>query len=163
MTVDQGPKAIQQPADSKQARRPQQDPTLFDASILRGIEDGPRWTVGRGILDSGCAENWITIDIIKRAHLEPRIIRVTQSDLYTGFGNQNIESRGKIRITWFANDGFKTRENEFLVAEQGPFDLLLGRQFIFSENIFIFNQAALVLRAAPISDGKRPTRQRIRI
>lgn len=78
-------------------------------------------------------------------------IRDTQSNLYTGFGNQNVESRGKIEITWYANDRSKTHENKFLVAEQGPFDLLLGRQFMFSEKIFIFNQAALVLRAAPSS------------
>lgn len=40
------------------------------------------------------------------------------------------------------------------MVENGPFDLLLGKNFIFSENIFMFNQAALVLRAAPISDGR---------
>ena len=154
MGVVQGPEATIHPGAGKQNRLPQQDPTLFSASILRRIEGGPRWTVGRGILDSGCGENWITWDLIRRAHLEPTVIPNTQSSLYIGFGNQNIEPRGKTRITWFANEGSKTRETEFLVADQGPFDLLLGREFIFSENIFIFNQAALVLRAAPISDGK---------
>ena len=142
------------PVTDKQNRLPQQDPTIFNASILRSIEDGPEWTVGRGILDSGCGENWVALDFIRRAYLERKITQVPHSSLYTGFGNQNIEPKGKIKITWYANNGSKTRETEFLVADQGPFDLLLGRQFIFSENIFIFNQAALVLRAAPITDGK---------
>ena len=87
--------------------------------------------------------------------MERRILRNAHNNLYTGFGGQNIEPKGTIKITWYANNGTKTRETDFLVVEHSPFDLLLGRQFIFSENIFIFNQAALVLRAAPISDGKR--------
>ena len=98
----------------------------------------------------------MSLDIVKRAHLESRVIRSTSSHIYTGFGGQNLEPKGAIKITWYANNAAKTRETDFLVAEQGPFDLLLGRQFIFTENIFIFNQAALVLRAAPISDGKSP-------
>lgn len=148
--VNRDPEAVAGPTAGKQHRVRQQDPTLFDASILRGIEGGAKWIVGRGILDSGCGENWVTADIIKRAHLERKVIRSKQGGLYTGFGNQNIEPRGKIKITWYANDGSKTRENEFLVAEQGPFDILLGRQFIFSENVFIFNQAALVLTGADL-------------
>ena len=157
MGVVQGPKAKTHPGTDDQNGLPQQDPTLFNASILRSIEDGPKWTVGRGILDSGCEQNWVTLDLIRRAHLEGKIIRNRHSSLYTGFGNQNIEPKGKISLTWYANEGSKSRETEFLVSDQGPFDLLLGRQFIFSENIFIFNQAALVLRAAPISDGKYTT------
>ena len=94
------------------------------------------------------------MDIIKRAHLDRRVVRSKSSQIYTGFGGQNIEPKGAIKITWYANNASKTRETDFFVVEQGPFDLLLGRQFIFTENIFIFNQAALVLRAAPISDGK---------
>ena len=154
MGVAQGPKATMHAGTDKQNGLPQQDPTHFSASILRSIEDGPRWTVARGMLDSGCVENWVTLDLITRANLERTVIPSTHSSLYTGFGNQNIEPKGKIKITWYANDGSKTRETEFLMADQGPFDLLLGKKFIFSENIFMFNQAALVLRAAPISDGK---------
>ena len=154
----QDPKAIIGPGTDQQTQLPQQDPTLFRASILRRIEDGPQWTVGRGILDSGCGENWVTLDLIRRAYLETKILPITHSSPYTEFGNQNFEPKGKIKLTWYANDGSKTRETEFLVADQGPFDLLLGRQFIFSENVFRFNQAALVLRAAPITDGKKTTR-----
>lgn len=80
-------------------------------------------------------------------------VQNTHQNILTGFGGEIIESKGTITITWYANNASKTRQTTFLVAEHGPFDLLLGKEFIFSENIFMFNQAALVLRAAPISKG----------
>ena len=105
-------------------------------------------------MDTGCDEDWVSMEIIKRAHLENQVARNPDSRIYVGFGGKHIESKHKVKITWYANNSTKTRQTEFLIAEQGPFDLLIGKKFIFSENIFIFNQAALVLRAAPISDRK---------
>jgi len=132
---------------------PTKDPTGFDATIFHGITDGPQWMACRGILDTGCEDNWISLEIIKRAGMVSSTVQNTHEDVLTGFGGEIVESKGTITITWYANNASKTRETTFLVAEHGPFDLLLGKAFIFSENIFMFNQAALVLRAAPISDG----------
>ena len=159
-----------------QGRKPTSDPTAFDATIFCGISDGPQWIAGRGILDSGCDDNWISLDIVNRAEMTNKIVQSTQKKIYTGFGGQNMEARGSIIITWYlkhpknvskskrrknklmenryANNASKTRQTTFLVAEHGPFDLLLGKNFIFSENIFMFNQAALVLKAAPITEGE---------
>ena len=140
---------------SGQVRREQpDDPTGFDATIFCGIKDGPQWIAGRGILDTGCEDNWISLDIIKRGGMVSSMVRGKNENIYTGFGGKNIEPMGTITITWYANKASKTRQTIFLVEEKGPFDILLGRKFIFSENIFMFNQAALVLRAAPITDGK---------
>lgn len=36
---------------------PIEDPTGFDATIFRGITDGPQWMACRGILDTGCEDN----------------------------------------------------------------------------------------------------------
>ncbi len=93
------------------------------------------------------------LEIIKRAGMVSSTMQNTHEDVLTGFGGEIVESKGPITIIWYANNASKTRETTFLVAEHGPFDLLLGKAFIFSENIFMFNQAALVLRAAPISHG----------
>lgn len=139
---------------SSQDPRSASDPTAFDATIFCGISDGPQWIAGRGILDSGCEDNWISLDIINRADMVSKMVRIPQSNIYTGFGGQNLEAKGSVLITWYANNASKTRQTTFLVAEHGPFDLLLGKRFIFSENIFMFNQAALVLKAAPITEGR---------
>ncbi|KAL8827984.1 MAG: hypothetical protein Q9191_002853 [Dirinaria sp. TL-2023a] len=138
-----------------QGRKSPLDPTAFDATIFCGIGDGPQWIAGRGILDSGCDDNWISLDIVNRANITNGIVQATQKKRYTGFGGQTIEAKGSIDITWYANNASKTRQTGFLVAEHGPFDLLLGKHFIFSENIFMFNQAALVLKAAPITEAER--------
>lgn len=107
----------------------------------------------RGILDTGCEDNWISLEIIERAGMVPSVVQNTFGNILTGFGGGLVESKGSITITWYVNNASKTRQTTFLVAKHGPFDLLLGNKSIFSENIFIFNEAALVLRAAPISDG----------
>lgn len=138
-----------------QGRKPASDPTAFDATIFCGISDGPQWIAGRGILDSGCDDNWISLDIVNRAEMNSNIVQTPDQKIYIGFGGQNMEARGSIIITWYANNASKTRQTTFLVAEHGPFDLLLGKNFIFSENIFMFNQAALVLKAAPITEAER--------
>lgn len=79
---------------------PPKDPTAFDAMIFRGMKDGPQWFAGRGTLDSGCEDNWISLDILKRAGMASLVARATQDKIYTGFGGQNIEPQGTISITW---------------------------------------------------------------
>lgn len=144
-----------EPKGSRQqvGQGPTKDPTGFDATISRGITDGPQWMACRGILDTGCEDNWISLEIIKRAGMVSSTVQNTHENILTGFGGEIVESKGTITITWYANNASKTRQTTFLVAEHGPFDLLLGKTFIFSENVFMFSQAALVLRAAPISKG----------
>ena len=136
---------------AKQRTQSGEDPTTFDAYIMGANGH----VVGRGLLDSGCDDNWITLDVVKRAGLESTVTKEAYSRTFVGFGGHGVRPIGKIKITWFANNAPKTRETVYYVAEDGPFDVLLGSRFIFRESIFTYDAEALVLKLPKLTDGKR--------
>ena len=135
---------------AKQITQTGEDPTTFDASIM-GVKGH---IVGRGLLDSGCDDNWITLDVVKRAGLESLMQKEAYNRTFVGFGGHGVKPIGKIDITWFANNSPKTRRTACYVAKDGPFDVLLGKHFIFGESIFRFDSEALVLKFPKLTEGK---------
>ena len=106
------------------------------------------------MLDSGCDDNWVALEFVQRAALESQIRRDIQIRNYAGFGGHHVRPVGEISLTWFANNARKTRYTKFLVVKDGPFDLLLGKHFLFKESIFKFDASALVLHWPKMSKGR---------
>jgi hypothetical protein len=130
------------------------DPFTFSATIIRPHEDESEHVTVRGRLDSGCDDNWVSLHIIKRAGLEGDIDLVEDGMKYAGFGGQHFTAKGRVEITWFASNGGISRKTTFLVHDDPPFDLVLGRVFIAEQSVFVFDRAALALRHGNFTQGK---------
>jgi hypothetical protein len=130
------------------------DPFCFSATIILPGETESKHTVIRGKLDSGCDEDWISSEIIRRAALEAYVLPLEYPETYIGFGGQPFQPSGTIKITWYASNAGMTRETTFLVHSDVPFDMVLGKIFIKEQSVFVFDKAALALRQGRFTRGK---------
>ncbi|KAH4014498.1 hypothetical protein HBI70_177610 [Parastagonospora nodorum] len=131
------------------------NPFQFFATII-GIqassEEGSKVCAS---LDTGSADNWIAASIVERFGLQS-LVQPTVEVPCTGAGGHLFYSKGIVSVQW-TRDSAKSWETEFLVQDNAPFDLLLGRRFIIEEGMFILADPVLihdnVSRLAPLSKG----------
>jgi len=106
------------------------------------------WRPLEATFDTGTPENWISQDTV--AQLNYPVETVPTSSYYT-FTGQILESSKVInQVRWRIDNGSgpstRSRYTNFRIAPEGaPFLVLFGRDLIFSEDIFSFNEAALIL------------------
>lgn len=131
------------------------DPFSFTATIMRPYQDNSNHTLARGKLDSGCDDNWISTAIIERAGLSNEVILQPTDDptTYTAFGGQKFKPLGSIVVSWFAVNLSVSKETNFLVLDDIPSDIVLGKTFILEEGVFMFSKPALALRQSKLSTG----------
>ena len=129
------------------------DPFSFRATIIYPHTDESEHTVACGKLDSGCDENWISSELLTRARLENQVEPTEDQRIYVAFGGAEIEPMGTVAVTWYAVNASKSRKTTFLVHDNVPFDMVLGRIFIKEESIFLFNKPALALRQGKFTKG----------
>ncbi|MCJ1379121.1 hypothetical protein MMC17_002221 [Xylographa soralifera] len=113
---------------------------------MRAHEDDSEPVVARGKLDSGCDENWASIEVPERARIGDHLETIEDKNSYAAFNDEEFEPLGTIDITWYAANAGKSRKTNFFVHHAVPFDMALGRIFIAEESIFVFNKPALALR-----------------
>lgn len=106
-----------------------------------------------GQLDTGSGRNWISSQVIERANIQTRIQEYTAGQSFSGFGQAAIEPLGIITVEWFKSDVPRHRETTFLVHNDTPYDMVLGREFIKKEDILQFDEAVLALRTMPLKQG----------
>ncbi|KAF1922502.1 uncharacterized protein M421DRAFT_426844 [Didymella exigua CBS 183.55] len=129
------------------------NPFQFFATII-GIqgssEEGPKVCAS---LDTASADNWIAASIVERFGLQS-LVQPAVEVPYTGAGGHLFYSKGMISVLW-TRDSARSWETEFLVQEDAPFDLLLGRRFIIEEGMLVLADPVLVhdnvSRLAPLS------------
>lgn len=129
------------------------DPFSFTATILHPNGGGSDHTIARGKLDSGCDENWISTEVLARGGFEEQVRAIEIPPTYIAFGGQAFEPKGEIDITWYAVNAGMSKKTTFLVHDQVPFDMVLGRVFIKNESVFVFKKPALALRHGRFSKG----------
>ena len=56
-----------------------------------------------------------------------------------GFGGDSFSPIGQVKLTWYAENAGRSRETVFFVCQDGPFDLILGFDFIIKEGVFVFD------------------------
>ena len=129
------------------------DPFTFSATIMQTDTDSVGYTVIRGRLDSGCEDDWISSDALKRANLEGKVKPLQNSRTYMGFGDE-VKPTGEVDIIWFATNAGKSHLTTFLVYKgEALFDMVLGRVFIAKEAMFVFNRPAIALRQGKFTRG----------
>ena len=116
------------------------DPFQGIALHVWSIKDA-EFKVPLGILDSGIRHKWVCLDLVTR--LGARAVNLAQAASFKDFQGVKDSSR-PTHATMALQQAFHTREGRFLAAETAPFDILLGSDFLFSERVFTFNEAALV-------------------
>ena len=114
------------------------------------------WHRVEATFDTGTPENWISMDTVAR--LNYSIQKVENSTYYT-FTGETLHSSEVIRqVRWCIDTGIgpdtRSRYTSFRIAPHGaPFMVLFGRDLIFSEDIFSFNEANLILTKADETAG----------
>jgi hypothetical protein len=100
------------------------DNTQISVTIWSGDAE---WVGARGVLDTGCKENWVTWDIVKRIGIQEQIEKFPRESEHISFDNHPVVPMGRCTITWYANKAAKTRVTDFLIAERDPYDCFLGK------------------------------------
>lgn len=129
------------------------DPFSFSATILQAYKHDSEHTVARGKLDTGCDQNWISMEVLERAGLRKSIDPIESTQSYIAFGGGEFEPIGKVDIDWYATNASKSNRTSFLVHHDVPFDMVLGRIWIAEESIFVFNKPVLALRMGNFTRG----------
>ena len=129
------------------------DPFSFTATLIGTRVENIEHVLARAKLDTGCDENWICTELLHRAGIGEHVAPVDVKSQYTAFGGAEIEPVGTIDVSWHAQNAAKSRTTNFLVLTEVPFDMILGREFIAEESIFMFEKPTLALRMGKFSKG----------
>lgn len=105
-----------------------------------------------GVLDSGVRQDWISRDLV--ASLGLTSVSLAEPAIFEDFQGATFAAHNRVKLRWHGNKSYRTREGYFFVAESGPFDILIGSDFLFSRGVFTFHEAALLLMENPKSEGK---------
>lgn len=100
----------------------------------RGIS-GCKEQVVKAKLDTGCEDNWISLELLGRARMTDYIEHFHPPKSFTGFGGP-LEVSHKIEIDWYVPSQQK-RHAEFYVAEQLPFDMIIGSKYIKTYQLLV--------------------------
>ncbi|KAK5442568.1 hypothetical protein LTS15_010992 [Exophiala xenobiotica] len=104
----------------------------------------------RAVLDSGSDGDFVSVEKVTSMGLADQLQSIPEqrsAQGYAGFHGQLVYPEGLIELTWFASNEGASRTTKFLVfPESCPYDMILGRDFIADEGIFLFDRAALVLK-----------------
>jgi hypothetical protein len=107
-----------------------------------------QWHQVEALFDTGSPDSWVSQDTA--AKLKYPIETVETSTYYT-FTGDTIDSCQLVRqVRWCIDTGSgpdtRSRYADFRIAPRGaPFAVLFGRDRIFSEDIFRFKEANLIL------------------
>lgn len=137
----------------QQAWRPDPlEPFAFAATILLPFEHLSKIVLKRE-LDTGCRDNWISMESVKRAGLEGKMVLYNGEETFKPFG-EAFAPDGTIDITWYATNTGKSRQNTFFVSDRVPCDLILGKTFILTESVFTFDNPTMMLRSTRLAECK---------
>ena len=104
-------------------------------------------------IDIQSTDNWVSLDLAKRLNLAEHIVE-SEPNWYQGFGGRTFQASGSLKLTWYATNTSKTRENAFLINSQPvQFDLVLGKKWIFEEGMSAFEDPVLALADLKFTDG----------
>lgn len=122
-------------------------------------EKNHKWMSLLATLDTGANGNWITESSLKLLNLEAPPNSATPWEM-DSFSGKTIRSRRQVKIQWMGPEGRRAYRTIFRVAEDGaPFDVILGKEFLFGKDILTFNKSVLLFVRNAKTEGK-PIRQR---
>ncbi|KAF3004795.1 hypothetical protein E8E13_002947 [Curvularia kusanoi] len=89
--------------------------------------------------DTGADGNFISIDFLRQHHLEDRLVEIQEDGsvetIFVGLDGHEYHITHTITLHWCSATMNKIRHTLFHVAEEVPYDLLLGNGFIMENRI----------------------------
>ena len=128
-------------------------PFSFEVAVTHPHSQDSGKSFVQAKLDTGCEDNWIALEILERASMKKQMNELDVRVSYIAFGGQIFEPLGMVDVTWYPTNSGRSRQTRFLVHREGPFDMVLGRQWYLEEGWSISGQPAMGLRMGRFSKG----------
>ncbi|KAF2725247.1 hypothetical protein K431DRAFT_290929 [Polychaeton citri CBS 116435] len=135
------------------------NPSMVLGTITVTHESKPRFVPVRAKYDTGADANFIPSAFVK-AHglsslLEELLEDGSHSNLFIGLNNEEFYIQHTITLQWCASTMHRVRTTKFHVADDLPYDMLLGDPFIQENRIFDPQRVALPLRRRRRNSAQR--------
>lgn len=115
--------------------------------------DDAGWEPAIASLDTGTEKEWISSDTLKRFK-NPEIVPLSPPETYKSFQGLKYQATRAVVVSWHTDKHRKTRKGLFRIVDDGPFDVVIGSLTLFREDIYIFNEAALLFFHRKAKDGE---------
>ncbi|THW88996.1 hypothetical protein D6D15_05575 [Aureobasidium pullulans] len=122
------------------------DLSITDSTITVTHEDKPRYISARAKYDTGSEVNFTSSEFVTENGLTPLLNRLKDPEIFVGLNNQEYHVKHTIVLHWCGSRMHKVRTTTFFVADEVPYDILLGNEFILRNRVFDPQRAALALR-----------------
>lgn len=134
------------------------DATLVLGTITVTHEDKARFVPVRAKYDTGSDVNFIPSSLVEKhglgALLQELDEEEKQDNVFIGLNEQEYHVQHIIVLQWCASSMHHVRTTKFHVADEVPFDMLLGNPFIQENRIFDPQRTALAIRRKRPSAGE---------
>lgn len=170
---DQDQEAADEDADADVTLAPSMDRAVTDpttSSEFNSLEQqrhppitiqdiNEQWIPYHAVIDTGCEDDWISLQCVQKLGLETEIEEITPEDdefgkEFVAFNGQSMVPTGKVYIYWEAQSTGRTVETDALIAENGPFDFLIGANFYMGmDGPSYFAEPDLIMKTKKPSQG----------
>jgi len=89
-------------------------------------------------LDTGTDENWISQKVVNRLGLKATKGLIIQN--YKTFNGEIVSSGETVEPTWSSEGSGTSHVTVFRIVPDAPFDVLFGRNLLFSKEIHFFSE-----------------------
>jgi len=138
-------------------------PELARSPTMRAIkvysDQKKKWFEFIAKFDTGTKENWMTSVVVDL--LEHTIVTVPRTQ-YRTFDGSVLNSSELVQQVLWHGDGehARSRHTNFrMISQPAPFQILFGSEFLFSECLMSFNEAALILATVEETKQERENRE----
>ena len=139
------------------------DPSLVLGTVVIVHESKPRFVPVRAKYDTGSDANFIPYELIKNNGLLEFLVKLEvdslEDNVFIGLNDQEYTIEYTIELQWSAATMRHVRTTQFHVAEDLPYDLVLGNPFIQANQVFHPQRVALPLHHKhpnPSESSKKP-------
>ena len=94
--------------------------------------------------DTGAQGNFISHSLFTRLGLATEQL-TPSDDIWHGLSGEGTYSLGTIGLHWYVRDGKQLHTTQFHVIENGPFDIILGKDLCLEKGLFTFHKDELIL------------------
>jgi hypothetical protein len=134
------------------------DPSLVLGTIAVTHELKPRFVPVRVKYDTASDVNFVPLALVEKNGLSEFMVKLEGDDsgdnVFLGLNNQEYVIHQTITLKWSAATMHNVRTTHFHVAEDLPYDMVLGNPFVQDNRVFHPQRVALPLRHKYRDSGK---------
>ncbi|KAF2719954.1 hypothetical protein K431DRAFT_304765 [Polychaeton citri CBS 116435] len=104
----------------------------FNITVIAHKANGPDYYSARAQYDTQSDFNLVSERLVKRLLMMQHRQAVSGDRWCSGFEGEPVQLTHRIKLSWHVSSDMKTRDDVFFVAPNASFDVLFGRNFIYS-------------------------------